>query len=260
MYIVARGIIGFGLPYAVVAGSSLIGELAYPKERPILTSMFNAAYFVGSIVAACVTFGTTHIPSAWSWRIPSLLQMAPSLLQVTFIFFLPESPRFLVSKERHQEAFEVISKYHAEGNASSELVTAEMAEIRTTIAMELENSRRSWVDMVKSKAMRKKTLIGALIGLMTQLSGNVVISYYTGSVLNAVGFKDALFQAQYNIGNQVWNLIAGIACALVVMKFKRRTMYLTAILYILAIYVSWTICWAEYQINKNEVAAKFCLL
>jgi MFS family permease len=260
MYIIARGIIGFGLPYAIVAGSSLIGELAYPKERPVMTSMFNAAYFVGAIVAACVTFGTTHIPSEWSWRIPSLLQMAPSLLQVMFIFFLPESPRFLISKDRHEQALEVIAKYHAEGDTNSELVKAEMAEIKTTIAMELENSKQSWADMFKSRAMRKKTVIGMLIGLMTQLSGNVVISYYTGSVLNAVGFTDALFQAQYNIGNQVWNFIVGVSCALVVMKFKRRTMYLTAILYILAIYVSWTICWAEYQINKNEVAAKFCLL
>lgn len=65
MYIVSRLIIGFGLPYAIVAGSSLIGELAYPKERAILTSLFNAAYFIGAIVASVVTYGTQLIPSDW---------------------------------------------------------------------------------------------------------------------------------------------------------------------------------------------------
>ena len=47
MYIVARMILGFGIPVCIVAGSSLIGELGYPKERPVLTSLFNVAYFVG---------------------------------------------------------------------------------------------------------------------------------------------------------------------------------------------------------------------
>lgn len=65
MYIIARLIIGFGLPYAIVAGSSLIGELAYPKERAVLTSLFNAAYFIGAIVASGITYGTQLIPSDW---------------------------------------------------------------------------------------------------------------------------------------------------------------------------------------------------
>jgi MFS family permease len=85
MYIIARMFLGFGIPFCIVAGASLIGELGYPKERPVLTSMFNALWFVGSAVAAGITFGTQTIPSNWSWRIPSLLQAMPSLIQVTFI-------------------------------------------------------------------------------------------------------------------------------------------------------------------------------
>lgn len=52
MYIMARIILGFGIPVCIVAGSALIGELAYPKERPILTSLFNVSYFFGQIIAA----------------------------------------------------------------------------------------------------------------------------------------------------------------------------------------------------------------
>ncbi|KAI0124268.1 general substrate transporter [Xylariales sp. AK1849] len=259
MYIISRFIIGFGLPYAIVAGSSLIGELAYPKERAILTSLFNAAYFIGAIVAATVTFGTQRIPSDWSWRVPSLLQMSPSLLQVAFVFFLPESPRFLISKDRHDEALKVLVKYHGEGDENSEFVKAEMAEIKTTIAIELEHSKQSWSDVISSAGNRRRLLIGSFLGLFSQLSGNVVISYYTADVLSAVGYTNPTFQAQFNIGNQVWSLLCAIVCSLVVMRFKRRTMYLTTVGIILTVYVGWTISWAEHISTGSDVAAKLCL-
>lgn len=259
MYIIARAIIGFGLPYAIVAGSCLIGELGYPKERPILTSLFNACYFIGAIVAAGITFGTQTITSNWSWRIPSLLQMAPSLLQVTFVFFLPESPRFLISKDKHEEAYQILVRYHAEGDADSEFVKAEMAEIKTTIALELEHSKQSWFDMVRTAGMRRRVLIGSLLGLFSQLSGNVVLSYYLGDSLKLIGYTDPNFQAKYNLGNQCWSLVCAVGTALVVMKFRRRTMYLTGIMSILAVYVAWTICSAVFVQTKSAVAAKLSL-
>ncbi|KAK0726891.1 general substrate transporter [Lasiosphaeria miniovina] len=259
MYIIARGIIGFGLPYAIVAGSCLIGELGYPKERPILTSLFNACYFIGAIVAAGCTFGTQNIENDWSWRIPSLLQMAPSLLQIAFVFFLPESPRFLISKDRFEDAKAILIKYHAEGNSQSEFVMAEIAEIRTTLEIEMEHSKRSWLDMVRTAGMRRRLVIGSLLGLFTQLSGNVVISYFLGDVLKLIGYTDPSFQTKYNLGNQCWSLICGVSAALVVMRFRRRTMYLTGILSILAVYVSWTICTAVFIQNKSDVAAKMSL-
>lgn len=259
MYIMARGIIGFGLPYAIVAGSCLIGELAYPKERPILTSLFNACYFLGAIVAAGTTFGTQRIPNDWSWRIPSLLQMAPSLLQIVFVFFLPESPRYLISKDRYEDAKDVLIKYHAEGNPESEFVKAEIIEIKTTLEIELENSKRSWGDLIRTAGMRRRVVIGSLLGLATQLSGNVVISYYLGDVLKLIGYTDPTFQAEYNLGNQCWSLVCGVSAALVVMRFRRRTMYLTGILSIFAVYVAWTICTAVFVSNHSEVAAKLSL-
>ena len=259
MYIVARAIIGFGLPYAIVAGSCLIGELGYPKERPILTSLFNACYFIGAIVAAGATFGTQQIPNDWSWRIPSLLQMAPSLLQVAFVFFLPESPRYLMSKDRFEEAEQVLIKYHAEGNANSEFVKAEIIEIKTTLQIELEHSKQSWMDMIRTAGMRRRVVIGSLLGLFTQLSGNVVISYFLGDVLKLIGYTDPTFQAQYNLGNQCWSLVCGVSAALVVMRFRRRTMYLTGILSILAVYIGWTTCTALFIVDKSDVAAKMSL-
>lgn len=65
MYLIARWLLGFGIPMCIVAASSLLGELGYPKERPILTSLFNASYMIGSILAAGISFGTQQMSSNW---------------------------------------------------------------------------------------------------------------------------------------------------------------------------------------------------
>ena len=82
MFIFARMFLGHGIVYAIVAGAALLGELGHPKERQFLGSMFNAFYAVGSLLGAGIVIQTLKIQSNWSWRLPSLLQALPSLLQI----------------------------------------------------------------------------------------------------------------------------------------------------------------------------------
>ena len=85
MYIVARMLLGFGIIPAVVSSSAMLGELSYPKERAVMTSMFNASWFVGSLIASGIVVRTAQIKTDWGWRIPSALQAAPSLIQLFLI-------------------------------------------------------------------------------------------------------------------------------------------------------------------------------
>jgi hypothetical protein len=82
MFICARLVLGMGIPFATIDASSLLGGLTYPKERPFVTPVFNASWFVGSIAAAARTLGTFVMPNEWSWRISSALQGFPSLGQI----------------------------------------------------------------------------------------------------------------------------------------------------------------------------------
>jgi sugar porter (SP) family MFS transporter len=241
MYIVARIILGFGIPVCIVAGSSLIGELGYPKERPILTSLFNVAYFVGQILAAGICFGTNNIKSNWAWRIPSALQVAPSLLQISLVLLLPESPRWLISKDRGDEAHAILAKYHAEGDMESEFVKAELAQINTTIKIELESSKRSWLDIMATKGMRWRCFLTAMLGLFTQWSGNTLISYYLSKLLEMVGIVNSVVQQKLNVGLACWALVCGTTVAMLVRVFRRRVMYMACTISLLMVYIAWTI-------------------
>lgn len=251
MYIVARAILGFGIPTCIVSGSSLIGELGYPKERAILTSLFNVAYFIGQILAAGITFGTNSIPSNWGWRIPSLLQMAPSVLQICFVFLLPESPRWLITKGRSTEANDILVKYHAEGDADSEFVRAEMAQIQSTIELEAASSKKSWLSLFQTAGMRRRTLISAFLGLFTQWSGNTLISYYLGDLLQMVGQTNSVFKQKINVAIACWSLVCGVTVSMLVNRFKRRTMYLTCTISLLVVYICWTVSMQQSIAAKN---------
>lgn len=70
----------------------------------------------------------------------------------------------MISKDRDDEAFEILVKYHAEGDRDSVFVRAEMAQIKTTIKLELEHAKLSWMDMIRTAGMRRRVLIASLMG------------------------------------------------------------------------------------------------
>ncbi|EGS20242.1 uncharacterized protein CTHT_0047580 [Thermochaetoides thermophila DSM 1495] len=252
MYIIARMILGFGIPTCIVSGSSLIGELAYPKERPVLTSLFNVAYFIGQIIAAAICFRTNNITTDWAWRIPSLLQVCPSLLQICFVFLLPESPRWLISKDRLQEAQDILTKYHGEGDRGLEFVAAEFAQMQTTIRLEMEASKRSWMDIVKTSGMRRRLLITCMLGLFTQWSGNTLISYYLVDLLEMIGYKDSTYTQKINVSIACWSLFCGVTVSLLVTRIRRRVMYLTCTISLLLCYIAWTISTERAQTAQDS--------
>lgn len=171
MFVFARIFLGHGIVYAIISGAALLGELGHPKERQFLGSMFNAFYGVGAVLGAGIVVRTIDIPSDWSWRLPSILQCLPSLIQVAFAFTVPESPRWLVSKDRSEEALQILIKYHAEGDASNELPHLELAEIRKALELENESRKRGWVELFQTAGMRRRSLVSGFLGLFVQFSG-----------------------------------------------------------------------------------------
>ncbi|KAH8825808.1 general substrate transporter [Flagelloscypha sp. PMI_526] len=259
MFLVSRWILGTGIPMSIVGASSLIGELSHPRERERLGSLFNASYFPGSIVAAGVTFGTFSMKTSWGWRIPSLLQILPSLMQIASVWFLPESPRWLISKGREDEARAVLIKYHAEGDENDplrgELVKVEMVMIKETLELELQNKKRSWKELIATAGMRRRLIIASFLGLFTQWSGNGLTSYFLGAILENVGVTSAKTKNQINVANTAWGMINAMFFAFAVHKLKRRTGYLTGTISLLVVFTAWTAASARYAETKSHASS-----
>lgn len=164
---------------------------------------------------------------------------------------IPESPRWLITKDRGEEAFDILAKYHAEGDRESEFVKAEFTQMKTTIELELQHSDVSWKDVMKTSGMRRRALISCMLGLFTQWSGNTLISYYLGDLMRMIGKTDEVFQQGINVAIACWNLVCGTIASLLVLRFHRRHMYLACTISLLCVYVFWTIS-MQQAMKGNE--------
>lgn len=257
MFIAARGIIGFGLSFSCLASPVLITEIAFPTHRAPLTSMYNSTWYLGSIVAAWTTFGTFRIQNTWSWRIPSLLQGLPSILQLALIWTIPESPRWLVDHGKVEKAANVIAKYHCNGDREDPLVAFELAEIEESIRIEKEN-QTGWIDIFKGRGNLRRLRIIIAIAFFSQWSGNGLVSYYLVLVLNGIGIRSQGHQTLINGILQVYNLFWAYAGALAVDRLGRRFLFLTSTAGMCLSFVCWTICSAIFR-QSSTVFDQECM-
>ncbi|KAF5856058.1 hypothetical protein ETB97_007979 [Aspergillus alliaceus] len=255
MFLAARFLIGFGVAIAHGASPLLITELVHTQHRAIFTTIYNTTWYLGAIVAAWLTFGTNNITNNWSWRTPTIVQAAPSVLQVIFIWFVPESPRFLIYKGKHEQALKVMADCHANGDQDDEVVQLEMHEIKETIRLEKELESNSWMELIRTKGNRHRMIICITAGLFSQWSGNGLVSYYISKILDRIGYTSSVEQNLINGCLNILNLIVAVTMCFFVDKVGRRKLFLISTAGMLVAFIVWTICSARYEVNHASAAA-----
>lgn len=134
-----------------------------------------------------------------------------------------------------------------------------MAQITSTLRIELANSKRSWLEMFSTPGMRKRVLVGSFLGLFTQWSGNTLISYYLSKLLEIIGYQDPSFKSKLNVGWNGWNLVNAVLISLLVRRFPRRKMYLICATSLLCCYVGWTVSMARFLVTESAFTAKLTI-
>ncbi|RSL80985.1 hypothetical protein CEP51_006162 [Fusarium floridanum] len=226
-FVLARLFLGAASAF-FVSVPLLISENAYPSQRGVASSLYNCGWFVGSVVAAWTTFATRNMDH-WSWRIPSLLQIATPLVALPGFLMISESPRWLVSVDRVEEARRILANIHSGGDMNSPLIAFEMTEIEETIRAEQEaNASTSWADLCNTPGNRHRLFISVTLGIFAQWSGNGVVSYYLAMVLQTVGITSVRDQTLISACLQLWNLIWACAAAVLVDRLGRRKLFLAS--------------------------------
>ncbi|ETS76492.1 hypothetical protein PFICI_11879 [Pestalotiopsis fici W106-1] len=238
VFVASRVVVGIASAFFGGSVPLLMTETAYPPHRGVFTSLYMCGWYVGSFVAAWSTFGTRNYDNSWSWRIPSALQLLLPVIVLPGLFMIPESPRFLASKERYQEARAFLVKYHAEDDETSPLATFELEEITKSIQMDRESSRTSSMrQTLNTPGNRKRIFITVYLGIFSQWAGQNVAGYYLVPVLDTIGITTTTQQTLINGFLQIWNLACALMGAFNVDRVGRRPLFLAAIGSMLIAYI-----------------------
>ncbi|KAJ5263163.1 hypothetical protein N7478_010768 [Penicillium angulare] len=253
MFVGARYILGFGDIIVICTAPLLITEIAPAQDRAILVTIAGATYHSGAFIAAWTTYGTLKIKSEWSWRLPSIVQGIFTLTMLAVVWWIPESPRYYVSKNNPDKALEILAHYHAEGDQTDEIVQLEFTEITTAIALEKSGDQsNSFLDFLRTQGNRRRLLIIVTFGLFAQWSGNGLVSYYLNLIMDSIGITDANEQLLINGALTSFNLATNLFFSFFVDKWGRRPIMLISSAGMLVAFVIWTILSARYDTNASS--------
>ncbi|GJE87134.1 hexose transporter [Phanerochaete sordida] len=254
MFIGARFMMGFGLGFCTAAAPMLVTEIAYPTQRGPVSSVYNALWPAGAVIAAWLTFGTFHINNSWAWRVPSAVQAVPSVLQIFLILFAPESPRWLVAQGREAEALRTLAYYHARGDEHDPLVRFEFDEIRAAIEGEKVQKQTGWLQLFATPGNRRRMRIIIAIAFFSQWSGNGLASYYLNKVFATIGITNKTEQLLISAFLNVWSAINAISGGLFCDKVGRRPLFLISTAGMLVFFILQTVCSAQFALHGNKAA------
>jgi len=193
-------------------------------------------------------FGTNYFKSDASWRVPALGQAIPSIIQLAFIYWVPESPRFLMAKDKHEQALAVLAKYHGNGNANNATVQFEYREIKETIRLEMDNKANStYLDFFRTRGNRYRLALLLSLGIFSQWSGNAIISNYQSVLYDTAGVTDSTVKLGLSGGGTLLSLIVSVTMAMLVDRVGRRPMFLAATGGMFGTFVFWTLTAGLYE-------------
>ncbi|KAF2794605.1 MFS lactose permease-like protein [Melanomma pulvis-pyrius CBS 109.77] len=226
-FIGGRFLLGFGASIASAAGPAYTVELAHPAYRGTMAGMYNNFWWVGNIIASWTTYGTNlHMEqSSWAWRLPTLVQCGMPSIVMAVIMFFPESPRWLMAKDRREEAIAIMAKYHGDGDVNAPVVQLQIHEITEDFAV-TRNDNPWWDfrELGNTRAARYRIGLVICMAFFGQWSGNNVVSYFMPAMIKNAGITDVKKQLLINAINPIFSLLAAIYGATLLDKLGRRKM------------------------------------
>jgi SP family arabinose:H+ symporter-like MFS transporter len=195
---------GVGIGIASILSPLYIAELSPTKLRGRLVAMYQLAITVGilsaylSNAAIVQWFEKTGIDN---WRLMFGTEAFPALLFLALLFFIPESPRWLLSKKRNQQAKSILEKYLPQQEAKAQIsAAASQSEAKSDFTKILSNPK-----------LLGLLAIGAILAALSQLSGINAIIYFGPDILTDAGLTlGASLGGQVTIGivNVLFTLLA----------------------------------------------------
>src|SRR6266702_1826789 len=178
--IASRVVLGLAIGLASTNVPVYLSEVAPAHARGWVVSLFQLAVTVGIVVAYLIDYVFAGV-EGWRWMLG--LAVAPALVFGTGMFFLPETPRWLIRGGQHEVAHRVLLRIRDVAD-----VNVEIEEIKVSLAQQTESGR--WTDLLR-RQVRPALFVGLGLAIFQQITGINTVIYYAPTILQAAGFNSA---------------------------------------------------------------------
>ena len=221
--VASRVIIGLAIGTTSVTVPLYISEIAPPEKRGALVSLNQLMITIGIVVSYLVDTAFSPLADGWRWMFGT--GVIPALLLGVGMLFLPQSPRWLMSKRREDMARLVISRLRQ----ASE-VEAEMKAMAETIA---SGESASWGGLAKPW-VRPALIMGIIIMFVQQATGINTVIYYAPTIFEMAGFESATAAIAATVGVGIINVLFTVVSIKFIDRWGRKPLLLTGLAGMLA--------------------------
>ncbi|KAL3458228.1 general substrate transporter [Aspergillus heterothallicus] len=177
--IAGRIITGVGMGINCATSPIYLGECCPPKHRGAILSIQGLVSIAGMLLAYWLDYGMSFYETDFQWRFPLAFQGVFAIALIVTVIPLPESPRWLVLKDRHSEAQRVISDLH-DLPEDHEDVQLSLQEIHTAQELASRGGPFSYKELFSGGLLQnwRRTALTVGIMVMQQFTGANMINYY----------------------------------------------------------------------------------
>jgi SP family arabinose:H+ symporter-like MFS transporter len=227
--VIARILGGIGIGVASVISPLYIAEISVPSYRGRLVSMYQLAITVGFLGAYLANYGLLQysetliksgavsglygkVFATEVWRGMLGMEALPALLFFITLFFIPESPRWLVVRGDEKKALLILNRIYGKDEA-----LVQTSIIKNLIASETETNWR----MLLQPGFRMALFIGVALAMLGQLMGVNAVLYYGPSIFKESGLSsgDSLF---YQVLVGLVNMLTTVLALIIIDKVGRK--------------------------------------
>jgi SP family sugar:H+ symporter-like MFS transporter len=200
-----------------VAPANIRGRLSTVQQVMIITGL-TAAFLVNYFLAQSAGSSLGEVGGIKAWRWMYLAQAAPAVVFLVALFFIPESPRYLVSRKREEQAIKVLTNLFGPEEAERKV-----GDIRKTFA---DDHRPSFRDVAApGTVFRPIVWAGIMLATFQQFVGINIIFYYGETLWKLAGISEEV-ALERNIISGLVSIAAVLAALAVIDKIGRKPLLL----------------------------------
>lgn len=249
--IAGRVIAGVAIGFASSQVPVYISEISPKNIRGRLGGLFQWAVTWGIMIMFYIGYGCSFIDSTTSFRLAWGLQMVPGFILLCGTLILPESPRWLASKDKWEEAIETIANVQGGGDVNHPQVLIEVEEIKEVVRIERESADVKILDLFKKDSLNR-TMVGIWGQIWQQLCGMNVLMYYIVYIFSMAGYEGDATLVSSSI-QYVINVVMTIPALLFLDKVGRRAVLLTGAALMMIFLFAIAGILATYSYSVDEV-------